>query len=59
MFDYVVQFVWWFIWTPFYIQIACMLFAVCLVIVPLIGRLKFEDMMAMLSLAGVVFVLIS
>ena len=59
MFDYVVRFLWWFMWTPLYIQLTCTIFAVCLVIMPIIGRFRFEDIMAMLSIAGVIFVLIT
>jgi hypothetical protein len=59
MYDYIISFLWWFMWTPFYIQITCFLVALFLVIMPLMSSFRFEDIMACLSVAGVIFILIS
>lgn len=58
MYDIIINFLWWFMWTPLYIQITCLLVAISLVFMPVMSSLRFEDIMAILSVAGIVFVLL-
>lgn len=59
MLDYVSSAIWWFMWTPLYIQATCIVFAFSLVAIPLVSSLRFEDIMGLLSIAGILFVLMS
>jgi hypothetical protein len=52
MYDYLLSFVWWFMWTPLYIQAACILLALLLVGMPLVTNLEFHDIMACLCMLG-------
>lgn len=57
MYDYVLSLLWWFMWTPVYIQLACMVFGICLVGLPLMNNFQFQDIMACLCMLGILCIL--